>query len=212
MDRELWRRWEAAAGASPAAAQTGRDLLRRYAEPHRRYHDVEHLREVLAALDELAGGAAPPPAVVLAAFWHDAVYDPTAPDNERRSAALAGAALRDLAPGLADEVVRLVLLTVGHDPLPGDAPGALLCDADLAVLAAAPGRYRRYAEAVRAEYAHVGDDGFRNGRAAVLRGLLDRPALYRTAAGRRLEAPARRNVQDELDRLTAPGGGAAPPR
>lgn len=187
-----------------AVREAGDRLLARYREPHRRYHDLRHLAEVLAALDLLA--APVPAAVVLAAFFHDAVYEPAAGDNEQRSADLAGVELRGLgAPDeLVGEVARLVMLTAGHRTARDDRQGALLCDADLAVLAAPPERYGRYAAQVREEYAAVSDDAFAAGRAAVLRGLLELPQLYATQEGhRRWEEPARRNVAAELQLLSS---------
>lgn len=203
----LLERWVTALGRSADVVEAGRDLLRRYTEPHRRYHDTQHLRELLAALDLLTVGQELPLTVLCAAFWHDAIYEPVAADNERCSADLAGQVLSTLGLGapLVDEVVRLVLLTAEHDPRPDDEPGALLCDADLAVLAAAPDRYRTYAQGVREEYAHLSDEDFRRGRSAVLGGLLHRPQLFSTLdSRRRWEHAARRNVQGELDRLGEP--------
>ena len=55
----------------------GSALLDRYAEPHRRYHSTAHLAEVLDRIDELRGSAAFPDLVRLAAWFHDAIYDPT---------------------------------------------------------------------------------------------------------------------------------------
>ncbi|MFC7387963.1 HD domain-containing protein [Sphaerisporangium rhizosphaerae] len=101
------------------------------------------------------------------------------------------------------EVARLVRVTAGHDPAPGDRDGEVLCDADLAVLAA-PG-YGAYARAVREEYRHVPDEAFRAGRARVLRDLLAAPTLYRTPLARELwEAGARSNMRAELARLLGP--------
>ncbi len=181
-----------------------RDLLARYREPHRAYHDERHLTEVVSALDLLSGSAVTGP-VLLAAAWHDAVYDPRAADNEDRSARLAGAALAGTtAAPAAEEVARLVRLTAAHDPDPDDAAGALLCDADLAVLGAGPQRYAEYAAGVRAEYAHLPEAAFRTGRTEVLAGLLGRPHLYATAgARRRWERAARRNLERELLTLRA---------
>lgn len=198
--------WVEALGSAPEAVQAGQDLLARYEEPHRRYHDLLHLSEVLQALRTLAPSTPLPVPVVCAAYWHDAVYDPTRPDNEQRSAELAAGVLTELALPAADveAVVRLVLLTATHDPAEDDEHGALLCDADLAVLASPPARYRTYAAGVRQEYAHLDDDVFRRGRAAVLRQLADRPRLFTTEQGfRRWDAPARRNLRDELARLDA---------
>ena len=206
--------WTSAVGDGPRAVAAGQVLLAGYGQPHRRYHDRRHLAEVLEALRTLSSGAALPAAVVYAAYAHDAVYD-GAPDDERRSADLAADVLTGLGlpATLVEEVVRLVLLTVSHEVDPGDDAGGLLCDADLAVLAAPSERYRRYAQDVRAEYAHVDDASFRSGRAAVLRRLLERPHLYATVEGRRRwEAAARRNVEDEISRLDGPSGDADRPR
>ncbi|MFH8383659.1 hypothetical protein ACH4E7_22370 [Kitasatospora sp. NPDC018058] len=182
----------------------GRELLRRWSEPQRRYHTPEHLDAVLRYVDELAGHAADPDAVRLAAWFHDAVYRPDRSENEERSAALAVRALTaaGLPAARVAEVERLVLLTVTHDPAPGDRDGEVLCDADLAVLGGSPEAYAAYAAAVREEYGFVPDPDFRAGRAAVLRQLLALPALYRTPAGRgRFTAPARANLTAELQKL-----------
>ena len=214
MDDDLLTVFRAALGPGPIVAATGRALLDRYAEPHRAYHDRQHLREVLSALRLLQPAGELPLALVCAAFWHDAVYDPTATDNEQRSAELAAISLRGLGevPVSVEEVHRLVLLTLSHQPGRGDTDGALLCDADLAVLAAPPDRYAAYTAGIRREYGHLGDEAFRAGRSAVLRRLLDRPLLFTTAAGRTLwDAAARRNVQGELAELSAPGGAAQRP-
>jgi predicted metal-dependent HD superfamily phosphohydrolase len=103
-------------------------------------------------------------------------------------------------------VAHLVRLTATHEVAADDRDGAVLCDADLAVLAADELRYASYVEGVRREYAHVGDAAFAAGRAQVLATLLDRPALFRTEHGRaEWEGRARANAGAELSRLR--GGG-----
>ena len=97
------------------------------------------------------------------------------------------------------EVARLVRLTETHRPLAEDTNGAALSDADLAILAAPPQRYAAYVAAVREEYAHVNDDDFRAGRAAILADLLAKATLFHTAHARHhWEAPARANLEREL--------------
>jgi predicted metal-dependent HD superfamily phosphohydrolase len=197
----------------PGPGPIGADLLRRYGEPHRRYHTTEHLAAVLDHVDELAAEAGDAEAVRLAAWFHDAVYDPSRGDNEERSAVLAERMLADtdLPAVTVAEVARLVRLTTTHDPSDDDRNGAVLCDADLAILAAPPDRYAAYAAAVREEYAAVPDDAFRAGRAEILRSLLELPALFRTALAReRWEAAARHNLQTELMLLGRASGGADP--
>ncbi len=179
-------------------------LVAAYDDDTRVYHDLRHLREVLAALDELAahGPAFDVATVRLAAWFHDAVYDGER-DAEERSAAWAEDALVDLVtPTTRAEVARLVRMTETHDPDTDDTGACALSDADLAILAAAPERYAEYVAAVRREYAHVGDDDFARGRSTVLQDLLARDRLFRTEwAGRQWEQRARTNVQDELERL-----------
>ncbi|GHG65093.1 HD domain-containing protein [Streptomyces griseocarneus] len=182
------------------------DLLARWSEPQRRYHTVSHLAAVLGHLDTLAAHADDIDGVRLAAWFHDAVYRPDRSENEERSAHLAERALPELGIGRARtaEVARLVRLTVSHDPGPGDRDGEVLCDADLAVLGGTPEEYALYAAAVREEYGFVPDDAFREGRAQVLRHLLELPRLFRTPLGHdRWELLARRNLTTELELLTA---------
>ncbi|NED98949.1 HD domain-containing protein [Phytoactinopolyspora halotolerans] len=199
--------WTAVAGPTEAATAVGRDLVSRWSEPHRHYHGLRHLRAVLAAIDMLADEARTPDDVRLAAWFHDAVYDGRPGDDEHASAALAERHLSTLAlarPRI-DEVVRLVLVTIDHDPAPTDANGAVLCDADLSVLAGTPEEYREYTDAVRRDYSHVADPDFRAGRAAVVDRLLGRDRLFHTAAGHaRWEEAARRNLGAELTRLCSP--------
>ncbi|MFD5468292.1 hypothetical protein ACFWIQ_36600 [Kitasatospora sp. NPDC127059] len=191
-------------GATDDPEPYGRELLRRWSEPWRRYHSTEHLRAILRHVDDLAGHAADPDAVRLAAWFHDAVHRPDRTENEERSAALAVRALT--AAGLpaerVAEVQRLVLLTAAHAPAPGDRNGEVLCDADLAVLGGSPEAYAAYTAAVREEYGFVPEPDFRAGRAAVLRRILALPALYRTpAAHHRLTEAARTNLAAELQQL-----------
>lgn len=206
--QSLRDRWVMLAGCTPASVRVGEDLLARWSEPHRRYHNVEHLSRVLDGVEEFGDHAEDLAAVQFAAWFHDAIYDssPGSEASEERSAQLAEARLPPL--GVSDErlaeVARLVRVTNGHVVDRGDSNGAVLCDADLAVLGGAPGAYAAYARAIRAEYAHIPDELFRHGRAAVLRSLLELPALFRTAVARdRYEARARENLAAEIKALKA---------
>ncbi len=197
-----WVRAARAVGASGDIAAVGARLLGAYAEEHRSYHDVRHLGDVLAAIGVLSPYTDRLANVQLAAWFHDAVYDPQGTDNEERSAMLAERELTAL--GVADDIVaevaRLVRVTATHEPV--DAHAAVLCDADLAILASADDRYRSYVEGVRREYAHVANDVFTAGRSAILRRLLERDRIFHTEyAAVRWEARARQNVSAELQEI-----------
>jgi predicted metal-dependent HD superfamily phosphohydrolase len=164
------------------------------------YHDLVHLTEVLDRLDLLAeaGAGFDRTTVALAAWFHDAVYDGAA-DDEERSAQWAE---RALPAAYAGEVARLVRMTAHHRPDDDDPAGCALSDADLAILAAPRERYDAYVAGVRADFAHVADDDFRAGRRAVLEDLAAKPHLFHTAEARALwEDAARANLAREIDAL-----------
>ncbi|MFN0282781.1 MAG: metal-dependent phosphohydrolase [Kineosporiaceae bacterium] len=204
-----WRDAVRSAGAvaeADAVEAAGVALLARWHEPHRRYHDAEHLGEVLAGVDVLAAHAGDPAAVRLAAWFHDAVYAGRPGDDEEASAGVALEVLARLGVpgGRVVRVAGLVRMTARHEPAAGDPDAAVLSDADLAILAAPTDRYARYAAAVRAEYAHVPDAAFRAARAAVLTSLAGAAQLYRTETGRaRWERAARANLAAEVALLSA---------
>ena len=203
-------RWDAALDA--VGAHRGdrfsvfADLVARYGEAGRHHHDFDHASEVVDAVLGLHSQGEDWAVAVLAAWFHDAVYDPKAPagSNEGASAVLAEKALGSLGATFTaiGTVCRLVCLTTEHRPRVGDRAGALLCDADLSILGADEERYARYVAGVRAEYAHVDDASWLVGRRQVLRGLLDRPSIFHTIDGReQWEAAARSNISAELGSL-----------
>ncbi len=203
-------RWDAALDAVGAVvgdrAGAYADLVARHREPGRHHHVLAHTSGVVDAVLAIHGNGDDWATTVLAAWYHDAVYDPRAGGgaNEGASAVLARRALESMGAShsATGEVCRLICLTADHDPCPGDRNGALLCDADLAVLASDEEGYLAYATAVRAEYAHVDDDAWRTGRRTVLRSFLDRPRIFRTMTGReRWESRARINISSELSSL-----------
>jgi predicted metal-dependent HD superfamily phosphohydrolase len=145
-------------------------------------------------------------ALQLAAWFHDAVYDPRAADNEARSAAYATASLAalKLPPAQISSVERLILATRSHLAEPGDHDAHVLLDADLAILGSEPEQYDAYAHAIRQEYGWVPETEYRYGRGQVLAQFLARDRIYYTQAMTTLyEQAARRNLQRELTHLSA---------
>src|SRR5450631_744828 len=190
--------------------RVGADLLARWSEPTRRYHTTTHLVEMFGALEEMEDfdeiDDRQCSVARLAAWFHDATYDPAARPgaNEADSAALAGDTLRQLRFGVHDieTIDRLIRLTARHDADAAEPLEAAFHDADLWILSAPLERFDRYCDQVRQEYAHVADSDYANGRAAVLGPLLHRDRIYRTShALHGWETPARINLGRELTRL-----------
>lgn len=176
-----------------------------YAEPHRRYHTRRHVEqclELLTARRDLVAGERR--VLTWAIWWHDAVYDPRAGDNEAHSAELARRDLPALgaSPEEVEETVRLILLTAGHAVAADDLLGAILVSIDLAILGAPEDAYDAYAKAVREEYGFVPEAQWREGRARVLQRFLAGPVIFPDPELRReREAQARRNLARELATL-----------
>lgn len=208
---ERWDRLVDACGWDPSAAVAVRDdLLDRYRQPHRHYHTVDHVRSVLVALDELSQPAKPSTAARLAVWFHDAVYEGVAGDDEEASAVLAERQLAALGTpaGVVAAVAAMVRATARHTQAASavDHDTALVLDADLSILAAPEPDYDRYVEQVRREYSHVPSDRFTIGRQAVVAGLLGRERLFLSPGGEaRFESAARRNLSRELHQLDQSG-------
>jgi predicted metal-dependent HD superfamily phosphohydrolase len=197
----LWRRL----GAGDAGHVVCEELLRAYREPHRRYHGLGHLNDCLAQLDDAPADLTDRDLAEAALWFHDAVYDPRAHDNEARSAARAADAMMGagISQEAAGETARLVRLTDHAGPA-GDPRGALVCDVDLSILGRDPEEFAEYERQVRAEYALVPERRYRAARAAILSRLLGRDPLFITGHFRaRYEAAARRNLKQSLDLLQA---------
>lgn len=189
---------------APADAGPVFDLLAAaYSAPDRYYHNLDHLVEMFRTAGRLATITDDPAPLHLAIWFHDAVYDPRAKDNEYRSADLAEILLAPVGvpQSALDRVKQLVMATahLAYNRPPGDRETAVLLDADLAILGADEERYRNYAVAVRNEYAWVPDPEYRAGRAKVLEHFLSRPRIFWTetmfAEG---EQTARANLRAEL--------------
>ena len=194
-----WRDLQLAAPIDDTLAS----LLAHWAQAHRRYHTLQHLRECLALFDAHRALAEHPGEVALAVWFHDAVYDTSRHDNE---AASADWATRVLAcAGAAAEVVervRALVMATRHSQGPSTPDERLLVDIDLAILGAAPARFAEYERQIRDEYGFVPEALFREKRGEILRGFLERPALFATPAlSDRFEAAARANLAQAIAAL-----------
>jgi predicted metal-dependent HD superfamily phosphohydrolase len=193
--QQLWR----SLGAKGDVGGWYEILMRAYAEPQRHYHNQRHIADCLAEFDSVRSLAKQPEAVELALWFHDAVYDPKAADNEEQSAALAkccleAAGLRELA----EVVARLIMTTKTHDLMP-TTDAALLVDVDLSILGQSEARFAEYEAQIRAEYAWVAAEVFATKRTEILRRFLARPRIYITEAFfDRHEAQARRNLAPSI--------------
>ena len=173
------------------------DLTRRYLEPQRHYHTLEHIAAMLHQgrefpLDEEQ---------IMAVWFHDAVYDPKSDQNEQKSARLASKWLAKCGwpVDAIERVGRMVLDTRGHMPSTLQAEAVL--DLDLMSLAVSWPAFEANTAAIRAEYAHVADADFAAGRRKFFTAMLQRDRLFFTPWGQTLEAIARDNLRRAVAQL-----------
>lgn len=198
--RANWHQaWQALGVAAPDDALCS-ELQRRYAEPQRHYHTMQHLGECLGWFEREKALAEHPGEVALALWFHDAVYDVHAHDNEGRSAHWAREALRaaGAAEAAAERVHALVMATC-HDAVPEGRDAELLIDIDLSILGAERARFDEYERQVGEEYGFVPAAVRLPRRRAILQRFLDRDAIYATPRMHALlEARARANLQRSI--------------
>jgi predicted metal-dependent HD superfamily phosphohydrolase len=196
----LWRRY--AVNGDPSGAGQIYEILRgHYCEPHRRYHDLNHLAACLEQFDLAADQIAHPERVELAIWFHDVINVPGARDNEPRSANLFLDLAGDDTPGeLNDNVVRLILATT-HTEVPDAIDERWICDIDLTSFGCPWECYMRDTNNLKAEFPGTEAEYFRRQR-PFLEGLRNRPRIFTTDFfNARYEQRARENISGLLDSL-----------
>lgn len=185
------------------ADELQQSMMSRYQEPARYYHNLQHLKECLQHFATYSHLATNADEVELALWFHDAIYDPHAKDNEEQSALLAVSELTklNLSPDKINRIRDLILITK-HTAQPQTADEALIIDIDLAILGASEERYNEYEVQIRQEYAFVEEPVFKSARKAILESFLNRETIYTTEEIRsRLEDQARVNLERAIKAL-----------
>lgn len=198
-----WLRCWRSLGASGEGIPLMQKLTVAYAEPQRSYHTIQHLNECLALLEPHLELAEHPAEVEIALWFHDAVYDVQATDNEAKSALWAETEL-NAAKVESQAVARISELIMATRPaaLPAGADRQLLVDVDLAILGAPRPRFIEYETQVRKEYDWVPGWLFRRRRRGILKEFLARDPIYNTPQIRaKLEGQARENLEYSLQQL-----------
>ena len=176
------------------------ELQTAYAQSQRYYHTQQHLQECLTLLTEVEHLAAQPAELALALYFHDAIYDHQAYDNEAKSAAWAERVLTQCHASLTlvQRIKQLIMATQHHQIAADDNDGQLLLDIDLAILGQEPTRFNEYEQQIRQEYLWVSEQDYRVGRAKVLTEFLQRKAIYQSDYFRkRFEQQARLNLSKQ---------------
>ncbi|MCP4426785.1 MAG: hypothetical protein GY803_20025 [Chloroflexi bacterium] len=173
------------------------DLTARYGEDGRYYHTLHHIQNILETLNALRPHARDFPAVQLAAWFHDIIYDVRANDNEEQSARYARRILQRLQipPTTIAHVESLIRATTHANPCSDNPDFHVLLDADLATFSSDWPLQEEIARAIRQEFAFVPEDAYRAGRRQALQRFLQRDRIfYTTTMVAQYEERARQNI------------------
>jgi predicted metal-dependent HD superfamily phosphohydrolase len=204
----LWGQWAALMdfygvdGTLAEAVFT--DLVQRYGENGRYYHNLRHIQNVLEAIDSAADYAEDLEAIKLAAWFHDVIYDVHRGDNEAQSALWAVTMLHKLGIRSATiaKVDDMIRATKHNRDCAGNIDCQIMLDADLATFASDWALQLEIEQAIRQEYAFVPDDAYREGRQVVLQHFLDRERIYFTdVMYAERETLARQNIARSIKAL-----------
>ncbi|WHR57808.1 HD domain-containing protein [Acinetobacter haemolyticus] len=155
-------------------------LIAAYNEKQRAYHTLQHLYECLVLVDSIRADLNDANAVELALWFHDAVYDPQAKDNELKSAELFEKYMaQDLSVEIVEKIKRWIIATQNHE-LTNELDLQFLLDIDLAILATSPARFAEYEQQIQQEYAWVDSDVYSIKRKEVLAHFYQTESLYQT--------------------------------
>lgn len=169
-------------------------------EPHRAYHNLTHIQEMLQLMKE---AHIKEHEIEFAIWGHDLVYDPKRSDNEEKSAALFTSWMREMnyPSNIIHQVERLILVTK-HGDEPQYPIEANMLDLDLAILGQPRARFLEYNDQIRQEYQHVPKLVYALKRKQVLMGFYSRKRIYITDYFfDRFEKQARENLWHAISRL-----------
>ena len=194
-----------------AIGSAGELLIERWSTPDRRFHNLRHLIDMLARVDELAEESHNPDIMRVACWYHGCVFSSDVEEvirgnggeDETASAAFAEADLRHLGVPM-KTIKRVCCLIVNlkrHMLDEHDIDAQALIDADLGTLAVDPQTYAEYVRLLREEYSHIPVEEYLRGRLTIVSRLLDREHLFHSPLGERWEHPARENLAAEQRRL-----------
>lgn len=148
-------------------------ILNRYDEPHRHYHNWNHIEDLLRNAGKNIDDS-----LFLAIIFHDIIYDPFSTTNELDSADYFFGFMKD------KEVYDAILATADHKPT--NELGAKLCDLDLRIVKSHLAKFMDFEHKIFKEYQFIDYRLYREGRLSILTSLGASPANLAYVANRKV--------------------------
>jgi len=178
-------------------------LRKAYGAKYRKYHNLNHLRELFGYYERYKANLIHGDEVAFAIFYHDFIYNIWHKTNEMRSAQLACNLLSrsNLDEEAIKRIYNLIMVTQHHTPM-HNADEKWMIDFDLGILGKSWDVYQAYVNNIRKEYRAVPSFIYKKGRKKVLQHFLDKQSIYQTEAFyTSFETQAKDNLLKELKLL-----------
>ncbi|WP_426484377.1 HD domain-containing protein [Flavobacterium sp. 2] len=177
------------------------DLEKAYSKKSRHYHNLTHLKEMIASFETYRDKLQNPNEILFSIFYHDFVYSASKKDNELKSAEYALAVLPENSNLNKQLVFDAICATQQHQQNETEDINWLI-DFDLKILAKDWEDYKIYFEQIRKEYRIYPDFLYKPGRAKALKHFLENEFIFQTEEFRNLyEEKARANIEKEISFL-----------
>lgn len=205
--KEKWKQLTSFSKKEEIKDQLWDEIVYRYSEQHRYYHNLNHIAHLYSLLDKYIGKITSPAVMGFAILYHDVVYDTYSDDNEEQSATFAEAHLRQLNvnASLIDSVKTFIKATKDHTIPEGTSLQtdlSLFLDSDMAVLGTDEEMYKLYSGKIRQEYSKYPDNVYREGRKLALQNIIAAESIFFTDVFKdEMEQKARENINREVSLL-----------
>jgi predicted metal-dependent HD superfamily phosphohydrolase len=178
-------------------------LKKLYSEPHRYYHNFNHIKQCLNELDYVKNKAIFPEALEFAIWYHDSIYTSKKHDNEQKSALLAynTALSLSLSKKFAQKAKKLVLATK-HESSCLDNDEKIITDIDLTIFGKSEKRFNKYCRDIRKEYSYVPFKTYKKTRIKIIKNFLSKKRIYLIDSFKqKYEENARKNLSEAIKNL-----------
>ena len=177
------------------------DLEKAYSKKSRHYHNLAHIKDMIASFDNYHNQLDNPNEILFSIFYHDVVYSASKKDNELKSAEYALSILPENTTINKQLVFDAICATQQHQHNEVEDINWLI-DFDLKILARDWDDYQIYFEQIRKEYSIYPDFLYKPGRAKALKHFLENEFIFQTEEFRKLyEEKARNNIEKEISIL-----------
>lgn len=179
-------------------------LSEAYSEPHRFYHNLNHITHCLNEFEQIRDFVPKPKEVEFAIWTHGWVYNLHRSDNEEKSCLAAVQALQkaQVSYPIQKDVWRLIMATKPGVVLKHDDENFLV-DIDISIFGQPSDVFDVYEQQIRKEYEWVPEEKFKQARAEILKGYLDRDSIFHTLYfQKKYEDQARLNLEKSFEALS----------